>query len=106
MTTSFLPIGKCVILSVLHQQSNILKAWHLINIHRKMVVGKGGGWGCSLPFFPLYLLFAYFCIFYNTWPIKRRGQKRHRIPIFKPLCLWTTKQVQVLPFFFCCPTKK
>lgn len=41
MTARFLPIGKCVILSVLHQQSNILKEWHLINIHGKLVVEKG-----------------------------------------------------------------
>lgn len=62
MTTSFLPIGKCVILSVLHQQSNILKEWHLINIHKEMVVEKGGS---SLTIFHLvsYLfIFIYFKI--------------------------------------------
>lgn len=69
MTTSFLPIGKCVILSVLHQQSNILKEWHLINIHKEMVVEKGGS---SPPIFHLVSCFIYFHIFYNTSLLKNK----------------------------------
>lgn len=68
MTTSFLPIGKCVILSVLHQQSNILKEWHLINIHKEMVVEKGGS---ILPVFHFVSCFIYFHIFYNTSLLKK-----------------------------------
>lgn len=59
MTTSFLPTEKCVILSVLHQQSNTLKEWHQINIHRKLVVEKGSR---VLPIFCLVsclLIFMY-----------------------------------------------
>lgn len=71
MTTSFLPIGKYVILSVLHQQSNILKEWHLINIHKEMVVEKGSS---SLPIFHLVSCFIYFHIFYNTSLLRKKKQ--------------------------------
>lgn len=58
MTTTFLSIGKCVIFSVLHQQSNILKERHLIYIHRKSVVEKEGylttNFLCSLLFIFIY----------------------------------------------------
>lgn len=70
MTTSFLPIGKCVILSVLHQQSNILKEWHLINIHKEMVVKKGGS---SLTIFHLVSYFFSYILKYK--PIKKKKQQ-------------------------------
>lgn len=72
MTTSFLPSGKCVILSVLHQQSNILKAWHLINIHRKLVVGKVGG---SLPLFHFISSLFLFIHFTTNCLLKNRLKK-------------------------------
>lgn len=81
MTTSFLPTEKCVILSVLHQQSNTLKEWHQINIHGKLLVEKGS---CALPIFCLVsclLIFMYFTT--QNLQKKTRAQKI----FFKPVCL-------------------
>lgn len=60
MTTSFLPAEKCVISSVLHQQSNILKEWHPINIHRKLVVEKGGSALSTFHLVTCLFIFIYF----------------------------------------------
>lgn len=92
MTTSFLPTEKCVILSVLHQQSNTLKEWHQINIHGKLVVEKGS---CALPIFCL-VSFTYFHVFYNTKPAKENKSTKN----FLQTCLpFGSKLSSILSFF-------
>lgn len=93
MTTSFLPTEKCVILSVLHQQSNTLKEWHQINIHRKLVVEKESR---ILPIFCLVsclLIFMYF----TTQNLQKKTREEK---ICLQICLlFGSKLSSILSFF-------
>lgn len=82
MTTSFLPAEKCVISSVLHQQSNILKEWHPINIHGKFMVEKGGS---ALSTFHLVTYLFSYILQHKT--CRRKHKHKKKINLQTCLCI-------------------